>query len=321
MEMSRATARRSAGNPLSVVTQFCRGPEEAAKGERPADLCHGVVVPCGGSARRPPTARLYRDRVMEDGATEQGSVTAVLRIGGTVRRPRRRWTPAVHALLEHLETVGFTGAPKVMGVDREGREILSFLSGDVAMTPWPGVLLSAAGIEAVGTWLRDYHAAVRHFRPPDDARWYAPDAVWRPGLVVRHGDLGMWNSVWQDGGLIGFIDWDFIEPGEAVDDLAQLAWYAVPLRADEVAGRCGFTGVAPRAERLRLLCAAYGGGFTPSDVLAALRRLQLREAARVREHGAAGLAPWDAFLRRGDAEEIDAERAWLDLNGRALAGC
>lgn len=86
-----------------------------------------------------------------------------------------------------------------------------------------------------------------------------------------------------------------------------------------MAARCGFTGGVPRAERLRLLCAAYGGGFAPPEVLAALRRLQLREAARVREHGAAGLAPWDAFLRRGDAEEIDAERAWLGLRGRELS--
>jgi hypothetical protein len=31
---------------------------------------------------------------------------AVVRIGDTVRRPAGAWTPAVHALLNHLHTVG-----------------------------------------------------------------------------------------------------------------------------------------------------------------------------------------------------------------------
>ena len=43
---------------------------------------------------------------------------AVVRIGDTVRRPQRRTSPSVHALLRHLETVGFDGAPRFLGVDQ-----------------------------------------------------------------------------------------------------------------------------------------------------------------------------------------------------------
>ena len=46
-----------------------------------------------------------------------GSMTTVVRVGDTVRRPVGRWTPAVHSLLRHLEAVGFEGAPRVLGFD------------------------------------------------------------------------------------------------------------------------------------------------------------------------------------------------------------
>jgi hypothetical protein len=58
----------------------------------------------------------------------------VVRVGDTVRRPAGPWTPAVHALLDHLHQVGFEGAPRALGVDERGREILTFVPGVVA---WP----------------------------------------------------------------------------------------------------------------------------------------------------------------------------------------
>ena len=72
-----------------------------------------------------------------DGQSDQGKVNTVKRIGDTVRRPVQRWSPAVHSLLRHLEAVGFSGAPRFLGIDELGREILSFVSGEVALRPWP----------------------------------------------------------------------------------------------------------------------------------------------------------------------------------------
>ena len=45
----------------------------------------------------------------------EGQSTPVLRHGDTVLRPAGPWTPAVHALLIHLENAGFTGSPRVVG--------------------------------------------------------------------------------------------------------------------------------------------------------------------------------------------------------------
>jgi len=41
----------------------------------------------------------------------------VVRIGDTVRRPVGPHSPLVHALLAHLESVGFEGAPRFLGID------------------------------------------------------------------------------------------------------------------------------------------------------------------------------------------------------------
>src|SRR5689334_2899089 len=62
----------------------------------------------------------------------EGQTTPVLRHGDTVLRPAGPWTPAVHALLIHLENAGFTGSPRVIGngYDGHGREVLTYIPGD-----------------------------------------------------------------------------------------------------------------------------------------------------------------------------------------------
>ena len=60
-----------------------------------------------------------------------GNTNVVVRVGDTVRRQTGHWTPAVHALLAHLQSVGFADAPTVLGIDDQGREILPFVIGEV----------------------------------------------------------------------------------------------------------------------------------------------------------------------------------------------
>ena len=60
-----------------------------------------------------------------------GNVGGAVRIGDTVRRSAGPWTAAVHALLTHLATKRFTAAPRPLGFDEQGREVLTFLEGQV----------------------------------------------------------------------------------------------------------------------------------------------------------------------------------------------
>ena len=99
-----------------------------------------------------------------------GDVNIVVRVGDTVRRPQGSWSPAVHALLEWYERVGFDGAPRFLGVDEQDREILSFVEGDPAFAPVPA---GDEVLEALGRLLRAAHDAQAGFVPPADAPWQA----------------------------------------------------------------------------------------------------------------------------------------------------
>ena len=61
-----------------------------------------------------------------------GRVTpGVVRVGETVRRPSTPTSSFVRSLLGHLERVGFEAAPRFLGTDEQGRDVLSYLKGDV----------------------------------------------------------------------------------------------------------------------------------------------------------------------------------------------
>jgi hypothetical protein len=247
--------------------------------------------------------------MIADGEVIHGTVTTVQRIGETIRRPVRRWTPAVHALLRHLEAVGFAGTPRVLGIDDQGREVLSLLPGEVARRPWPPVIRQRRGIVALARLLRAYHDAVSGFVPPPDAEWHVPGVRWQPGQIIRHGDLGPWNSVWHGGRLIGLIDWDFAEPGRPIEDVAQLAWYLVPLRGEAHWREAGFRRRPDLRARLATLCGAYG--TMPVAVLDAVRALQSEEMRRTEELARRGVEPWVAFAAGGDVEKVGREQEWL----------
>ena len=118
-----------------------------------------------------------------------GQPTATVRHGDTIRRPAGPWTPAVHALLRHLEGVGFPASPRVVGdgYDDQGREVLTYIEGRIAH-PHP---YTDEGIWQVGRLLRALHDGTAGFRPPAGARWRPWSLRSRaPGAVVSHCDAG-----------------------------------------------------------------------------------------------------------------------------------
>ncbi|GAB3762197.1 phosphotransferase [Microlunatus parietis] len=178
----------------------------------------------------------------------------VSRVGNTVRRPVRPWTRSVHALLRHLEAVGFTAAPRVIGVEESGqREILTYVHGSDGRT---ARCYDDEALAEVAGRIRELHRAAAGFQPPPDARW-RPDPYAPPGPLVCHNDLGPANTIYRDGKPRAFIDWDFATPTTAVWDLGYAVRSFVPLYAP---ADCVAMGYPPdrQAERLRLFCDAYG---------------------------------------------------------------
>lgn len=185
-----------------------------------------------------------------------GNVGGAVRVGDTVRRPTGPWTPAVHALLGHLHRAGLDSIPTVLGVDEQGREILTYLPGravDVDTEVVPDALLSA-----VAAWLRRFHDAVRDFRPAGAVRWRHGVRTLAADEIVCHHDPGAYNWIVDGDRLIGVVDWDMAAPGRPIDDLAFMAWSAVPLHRPQPADTV--------AARLRLMAETYGG-VSPAALL------------------------------------------------------
>ena len=118
----------------------------------------------------------------DEHALDGGNVAAgVVRVGDTVRKPAGFWTPAVEALLSHLWRVGFTGAPRPLGRDGEGRHVLEYVPGPMAMDqPW----LDEAGLHRVGRLIRELHDASAGFFASDTART-KPCERGRPSHATR----------------------------------------------------------------------------------------------------------------------------------------
>ena len=180
-------------------------------------------------------------------------------MGDTIRKPVGSWSASVDQLLGHLADAGFRGAPRPLGRDPIGRQMVSMLPGETvgSRKPWPHWVHDDATLHQVGDWLRDYHRAVADFSPDPSLVWRSGDS-WSPGLVIGHNDAAPYNAAWQEGRLQGFFDWDFAGPVTPEFDLAFccLAW--VPLHARHVAEAEGFRDFARRPQRLRTLLAAYG---------------------------------------------------------------
>ena len=122
-----------------------------------------------------------------------GTTSVVVRAGDTVRRHTGPWTPAVHALLTHLKSVGFEDAPTFLGIDERGREVLSLVAGEVGLLD-PGASLppwfrTREACVAIGDWLRRFHEAQSGFIPDPALPWrMCAGRPLRDGEVVVHHD-------------------------------------------------------------------------------------------------------------------------------------
>ncbi len=226
-------------------------------------------------------------------------------VDGVVRRTAGSWTPAVHALLAHLETAGFPGAPRALGVDAEGREMVSFLPGETVgnALPWPAWTHSSAALGDVARWLRRYHLAVADFEPPEDARWREGEA-WQPGMIVAHNDAAPYNAVWNSDGLLGFVDWDMAGPVRLELDVAWVAFSWTPLHAPHVVAAEGFTDLDSRLPRLSLFLREYGWQGTTTDILDLIAERLTLQRTLITSKAAAGDPTYQRMLAVGRDQDL-----------------
>ncbi|HEX8347802.1 MAG TPA: phosphotransferase [Actinoplanes sp.] len=191
------------------------------------------------------------------------------------------------ALLEHLADVGFAGAPRPLGYDGRGRQVLTFVEGDV-----PGAApygLSDARIRSATALIRAFHDAA------------ATSGLCAGQETVCHGDLGPHNTVFRGEQAVALIDFDAdVGPGRRVDDVAHAVWCFADLTERDVA-------VTEQARRAKLMCDTYGGVTVAMVVEALVARF---DRARAR-HLAAG--------RHGGVRVFDELLGWMTVHGDRIA--
>ncbi|TDC25487.1 aminoglycoside phosphotransferase family protein [Streptomyces sp. 8K308] len=184
-----------------------------------------------------------------------GKFTAeVVRVGDTVRRTRGERAAFAAAVLRHLEAVGYPYAPRHLGVDDRGRDILTFVDGRTTDHPSQ----RAAGAYARGG------AALRALHEATAGHPLAGDQE-----CVIHGDPGVYNTVFRDGLPVAFVDWDACRPGRRVDDLAYAAWGWCVLERMQVP-------IEQQAAHLRDFRDGYDPAFDAGTLLDAIVEQQTR---------------------------------------------
>ena len=247
--------------------------------------------------------------LLSGGLTNAGLVS---RVGDTVRRPWRPTSPSTWALLDHLERVGFDGAPRSLGVDDRGREILSYIPGEAAIEPYQDWALTDEALVSVAALLRRYHDAAASFNAAGRS-W--PDFVpaeFRDGLI-SHNDPNLDNVIFSDGVAVGLIDFDLARPGSAVWDVTCAVRLWAPLRDERAAPD---EGRGRSLDRLRIFIDAYG--LDRRDRLRVVdAAIQTHERCYrvVRTALGGGHETFGRMWREGGQARADRTRRWIASHG------
>lgn len=226
-----------------------------------------------------------------DPLTEQAldggcQTVGVVRVGDSVRRPLHARSEYVHAVLEHLAAAGFDGAPRLLGIDEQGREVLSFLAGETLVRSPFG--LSDARVQSAARLVRRFHDATAGTPLAGDEE------------IVCHGDLGPHNIVFAGERAVGIIDWDEdVGPGPRLVDFADAVWSCADVCEPAVA-------VSEQARKVRLMCHAYGW----PDAVAVIDEIAARFRRARDEHARAG--------RTKAVAVFETMMAWMAANDAAL---
>jgi hypothetical protein len=261
-----------------------------------------------------------------------GDVTeGLVRIGDTVRRPFGPQSLLVRAVLQHLERTGFEGAPRFLGVDGQGREVLSFLPGEVASRPLPAWFRADDRLASVARLLRRYHEAMAGFEVPAglEGSWELPGlprgipSVEEPEEVLGHQDITPDNVVFRDGEAFALIDFDLARPASRLLEVLNALTHWGPLTHpddrdpaltdEEVTHRCVVFADAYGLD------AASRERFVPVAVVRSRRSWHLMRHRAETDGGG-----WQRMWDEGVGDLINRRVEWLekegDRVGAALSG-
>jgi len=255
-----------------------------------------------------------------------GDVTeGVVRVGDTVRRPVGPHSPLVHALLAHLESAGFEGAPRFLGIDGSGREVLSYIDGEVAGRPRPSWIADETRLASVGRLVRACDDAAASFTVPLDAPIAMapaepagiPPAPAYPPELIGHVDITPENVVFRNGRAYALIDFDLAKPATRVDEMFNAMLWWAPLSDPRDVDPLLRDVDVPR--RSRILADGYGLSGTGRERIMEVAVMRTRRSwylmkQRAETQGGGWQRMWD----EGVGDVIKRREAWLDRHAATL---
>jgi aminoglycoside phosphotransferase (APT) family kinase protein len=255
-----------------------------------------------------------------------GDVTeGLVRVGDTVRRPVGPHSPLVHALLTHLESVGFEGAPRFLGIDGSGREVLSYIDGEVAGRPRPPWFADETRLASLGRLVRAYDDAAASFIPPPgvlagpppaEPAGIPPDPAYPPELV-GHVDITPENVVFRNGLAYALIDFDLAKLATRADEMFNVMMWWAPFTDPRDVDPLLRDADVPR--RARILADEYGLSGTDRERVMEVGLLRTRRAWHLMKHRAETKGGgWQRMWDEGVGDVIKRREAWLDRNAATL---
>jgi aminoglycoside phosphotransferase (APT) family kinase protein len=261
---------------------------------------------------------------MEEPLIGDGVTPGIVRIGDTVRRPVRPFTATIHAYLSHLHGTGFTAAPIPQGIDGQGREVLSFVQGDVPREPLPPETAADDVLIALARLIRTLHDASQGWTPPHDAVWggipgadtVAIGPVDGEPELVSHRDYCPGNVVFRDGLPAALIDFDLAKPTTRIYDIANALYWWAPL-IDPLDRPPAFTDL-DIPHRVAVFADAYAmTGQQRHDLMPLARRMVHR--FHLTSRAAAEIDPvFQRFWEEGVKDRMPRAETWLAHTAPAI---
>jgi hypothetical protein len=255
-----------------------------------------------------------------------GDVTeGLVRKGDTVRRPHGPESEPVARLLGELEGAGFPGAPRHLGTDGAGREVLTFEQGEVAARPWPVWVGDPERAASVARLVRRYDDAAERLGVPEWSRSLAradpagsPPSIAGAPTLVAHLDVTPDNVVFRDGAAAALIDFDLARPATRTEELANVLLWWAPW-APETDRNEAFAGADP-FERGRLIVDAYGlGEQDRARLVDVSRNIADRSWFSMRHRAETLGGGWARMWSGGVGDAILRRQEWLAAHAAALA--
>lgn len=249
-----------------------------------------------------------------------GNVSNVYRSGNTVRRDLKADSTKIHKLLKHLENKGYSSAPKFLGIDEKGREILSFIEGEAGNYPLKDYMWSNDVLKDIAKMLRLYHDAVSDFPLSDE--WKPIDNTPNKMEVICHNDFAIYNIIFHQEKSVGIIDFDLAAPGPRIWDIAYALYTCVPLSRHYHTETCEAVYYHSSADanrikqRVQLFFDSYGmEGLKESFLEMVLLRLEGLRQTMIRKAREGDLA-FQQMIDRGELDHYQKDIQFIREHGK-----